>query len=231
MKTNVIILASKGVLKWSTNINLSKSAIVMFKGAKQLVVNHFIPLKPSLAVLIWTSNHKPDIKALLTWLFDVCSLSEMPKSLNLKVANKYHECITGGSLRFWTGGQLSLTTGQIIGKALRALPSGGPYLLGGSGGMLPQKILKFYSRKDVFSCILKLQTVTFKWKVKSQRCLLTSWHFLYWRPFSWSRKIIRYRTCSFLGRHAHVLATLIHFRWLFMKDRSFRNVLWGDSCF
>ena len=127
MKKNVIILASKGVLKWSTNINLSKSGIVMFKGAKQLVVNHFIPLKPSLAVLIWTSNHKPDIKALLTWLFVVCSLSEMPKSLNLKVANKYHECIAGGSLRFWTVGQLSLTTGQRIGKALRALPSsGGP---------------------------------------------------------------------------------------------------------
>ena len=33
--------------------------------------------------------------------------------------------------------------------------------LGGSGGMLPRKILKFYSRKDVFSCILKLQTTTF----------------------------------------------------------------------
>ena len=27
--------------------------------------------------------------------------------------------------------------------------------------MLPRKILKFYSRKDVFSCILKLQTMTF----------------------------------------------------------------------
>ena len=33
--------------------------------------------------------------------------------------------------------------------------------LGGSGGMLPQKIVKFYSRRDVFSCILKLQTMTF----------------------------------------------------------------------
>ena len=31
---------------------------------------------------------------------------------------------------------------------------------GGSGGMLPLKILKFYSRRDVFSCILKLQTMT-----------------------------------------------------------------------
>ena len=32
---------------------------------------------------------------------------------------------------------------------------------GGSGGMLPQKILKFYSHRDVFSFILKLQTMTF----------------------------------------------------------------------
>ena len=27
--------------------------------------------------------------------------------------------------------------------------------------MLPGKILKFYGRRDVFSCILKLQTMTF----------------------------------------------------------------------
>ena len=27
--------------------------------------------------------------------------------------------------------------------------------------MLPRKILKFYGRRDVFSCILKLQTMTF----------------------------------------------------------------------
>ena len=33
--------------------------------------------------------------------------------------------------------------------------------LGGSGGMLPRNILKFYSRRDVFSCSLKLQTTTF----------------------------------------------------------------------
>ena len=32
---------------------------------------------------------------------------------------------SGGSLRFSTGGQLSLTTGQIIGKAFWALPSRG----------------------------------------------------------------------------------------------------------
>ena len=31
----------------------------------------------------------------------------------------------------------------------------------GSGGRLPRKILKFYSRRNVFSCILKLQTMTF----------------------------------------------------------------------
>ena len=33
--------------------------------------------------------------------------------------------------------------------------------LGGSRGMLLQKILKFYRRRDGFSCILKLQTMTF----------------------------------------------------------------------
>ena len=27
--------------------------------------------------------------------------------------------------------------------------------------MLPRKILKFYGRRDVFSCIFKLQTMTF----------------------------------------------------------------------
>ena len=27
--------------------------------------------------------------------------------------------------------------------------------------MLPRKILKFYGRRDVFSCILRLQTMTF----------------------------------------------------------------------
>ena len=32
---------------------------------------------------------------------------------------------SGGSLRFWTGGQLSLTPGQRIGKAIRALPPRG----------------------------------------------------------------------------------------------------------
>ena len=56
-----------------------------------------------------------------------------------------------GFIKVSTGGQLSLTPGQRIGKALRA-----------SGGILPGKILKFYGRGDVFSCILKLQTMTFK---------------------------------------------------------------------
>ena len=49
-----------------------------------------------------------------------------------------------------------MTPGQRIGKARRAFP-----FLGGVGGMLPRKILKLYSCRDVFSCILKLQTVTF----------------------------------------------------------------------
>ena len=48
-----------------------------------------------------------------------------------------------------------MTPGQRIGKAQRALTPRG------SGGMLPRKILKFYGRRDVFSCILKLQTMTF----------------------------------------------------------------------
>ena len=37
---------------------------------------------------------------------------------------------------------------------------------GGSGGTLPRKILKFYSRRDVFSCILKLQTMSFIYQKK-----------------------------------------------------------------
>ena len=48
-----------------------------------------------------------------------------------------------------------MTPGQRIGKARRALPPRG------SGSMFPRKSLKFYSRRDVFSCILKLQTMTF----------------------------------------------------------------------
>ena len=36
-----------------------------------------------------------------------------------------------------------------------------PCPLGGSGGIFPRKILKFYSHRDVFSFILKLQTMTF----------------------------------------------------------------------
>ena len=48
-----------------------------------------------------------------------------------------------------------MTPGQRIGKARRAFPPRG------SGSMFPRKSLKFYSRRDVFSCILKLQTMTF----------------------------------------------------------------------
>ena len=62
---------------------------------------------------------------------------------------------SGGSLRFSTGGQLSLTPGQRIGKARRALTPRG------SRGMLPLKILKFCGCRGVFSCILKLRTMTF----------------------------------------------------------------------
>ena len=43
-----------------------------------------------------------------------------------------------------------MTPGQRIGKALRT---------GGIWGHAPRKILKFHSRRDVFSCILKLQTL------------------------------------------------------------------------
>ena len=38
--------------------------------------------------------------------------------------------------------------------------------LGGSRGMLPRKILKFYSCRDVFSCILKLQKMCFNHQIK-----------------------------------------------------------------
>ena len=38
--------------------------------------------------------------------------------------------------------------------------------LGGSRGVLPRKILKFYSCRDVFSCILKLQKMCFNHQIK-----------------------------------------------------------------
>ena len=61
---------------------------------------------------------------------------------------------------------MSLTPGKRIGKARRALTPRGVR------GMLPWKSLKFYSRRDVFSCILKLQTMTFKVLVKEEMRLI-----------------------------------------------------------
>ena len=52
-------------------------------GAKNIAVNH-LPLERGLAVQTWTSNPKPDSKALVTWPLDVRGSREMPKNLNLK---------------------------------------------------------------------------------------------------------------------------------------------------
>ena len=79
-----------------------------------------------------------------------CHYTDLDKFACIQVTQQW----PGGSLRFWTGGQLSLTPGLL------ARP-GGPSPPRGVRGMLPRKILKLYSCRDVFSCILKLQTVTF----------------------------------------------------------------------
>ena len=58
--------------------------------------------------------------------------------------------LPGGSLRFWVwhlGKELARPRGSCPPRGVR--------------GHAPQKILKFYSRRDVFSCSLKLQTTTF----------------------------------------------------------------------
>ena len=52
-------------------------------GAKNIAVNH-LPLERGLAVQTWTSNPKPDGKALVTLPLDVRGSREMPKNLNLK---------------------------------------------------------------------------------------------------------------------------------------------------
>ena len=54
----------------------------MFLGCKNLAINH-LPLERDLAVQTWTSNHKSDGKALVTWLLDVPRSREIPKNLNL----------------------------------------------------------------------------------------------------------------------------------------------------
>ena len=53
---------------------------------------------------------------------------KLPKLELMSFSGKYEEWQsfwTEGSLRFWTGGQLSLTPGQRIGKTRRALPPRG----------------------------------------------------------------------------------------------------------
>ena len=58
-----------------------------FRVQKNLAVNIW-SLERGLAVQTWTSNRKPDGKALVTWLLDVRGSREMPrKNLNLKVSN------------------------------------------------------------------------------------------------------------------------------------------------
>ena len=58
----------------------------MFSGAKHLAANH-VPLERGPAVQTWTSNRKPDGKALITWLLDVRGSREMPKTSILRVSN------------------------------------------------------------------------------------------------------------------------------------------------
>ena len=65
-----------------------KRGIVMFQGAKNLAVNR-LPLERGLAVQMWTSNRKPDSKAMVTWLFNVRGSREMPKNLDRKVSIGY----------------------------------------------------------------------------------------------------------------------------------------------
>ena len=57
---------------------------------------------------------------------------------------------------------------------------------GRSGDTLPRKMLKFYSRRDVFSCILKLQTMSFIYQkrmtfldnlISSQSTVLFAMHY------------------------------------------------------
>ena len=53
------------------------------------------------AMQTWTSNRKPDGKALVTWLFDVRGSREMQKNLNLKVStDKDYFNITVTKARF-----------------------------------------------------------------------------------------------------------------------------------
>ena len=76
--------------------------------------------------------------------------------------------------------------------------------------MLPWKILKFYSCRDVFSCILKLQTMSFDFQKK-----ITFVDILIMIPYP-THKLVH---------------NLIDFRWSFMEYSYIRNALWGDSCF
>ena len=67
--------------------NLKSQLLADGKPAKKnLAVNH-LPLERGLAVQTWTSNRKPDGKALITWLLDFRGSREMPKHLSLKVSN------------------------------------------------------------------------------------------------------------------------------------------------
>ena len=45
-----------------------------------------LTLERGLVVQTWTSNRKPDGKALITWLLDVCGSPERSKHLNLKLS-------------------------------------------------------------------------------------------------------------------------------------------------
>ena len=57
----------------------------MFQGAKNLAVNQ-LPQERGLAAQTLTTNRKPDGKALVTRLLDVCGSREVLKNFDLKVS-------------------------------------------------------------------------------------------------------------------------------------------------
>ena len=66
---------------------------------------------------------------------------------NSRSRNRYG--FSGVSISFCTSGYLRVTGGYICRR-----PEG-PSTLGGSGGMLPRKILRFQTLADAFSCIFR----------------------------------------------------------------------------
>ena len=64
---------------------ISNVGLWCFRVQKNPAVNH-LPLEHGLAIQTWTSNSKPNSKALVTSLLGICGSWEMPKNLDLKVS-------------------------------------------------------------------------------------------------------------------------------------------------